>query len=61
MFENIVQHITTTGSVACSVRCPRRYVFACGSKFTGRKFGSARALINYRELLETYCTAKREL
>jgi hypothetical protein len=39
----------------------RRYILACGRKFTGREYGTARALIHYRDLLETYVTAKKEL
>jgi hypothetical protein len=43
------------------VDCCRRYILACGRKFTGRKFGSARALVNYPGLLSVYVTAKKQL
>lgn len=39
----------------------RRYILTCGRKFTGRQYGTARALIHYRDLIETYVTAKRQL
>jgi len=39
----------------------RRYILSSGRKFTGRRYGTARVLIHYRDLLETYVTAKREL
>jgi hypothetical protein len=43
------------------VNACRRYILACGSKFTGRQYGSARALVNYAGLLSTYVTAKKQL
>lgn len=39
----------------------RRYILAAGRKFTGRQFGSARALIHYADLLSVYVTAKKQL
>ena len=39
----------------------RRYILSAGRKFTGRQFGTARALIHYRGLLESYCAAKRKI
>jgi hypothetical protein len=37
----------------------RRYILSAGRKFTGRRYGTARALIHYRDLLATYITAKK--
>ena len=39
----------------------RRYILSSGRKFTGRRYGTARVLIHYRDLLQTYVTAKREI
>jgi hypothetical protein len=43
------------------VDCYRRYILACGRKFTGRSYGTARSLIHYADLLASYCEAKRQV
>lgn len=44
-----------------SIDCIRRYILAAGRKFTGRQYGTARVLIHYRPLLESYVLAKKRI